>query len=482
MGGKSEKTDDMDNQPRRWEHFVECGILSTHLVMAGPGKPPSLQPRQPDPRKSGGGPTPPRRPPQVVMLKKDDPNANALAEPAAPPQGPVAEPPVASSPLPPSRPTEVEQGDGDRFSLAELQGVTMADLLGADPAAPRRRSQAPSAAIAGERERPVAGRTVDDFDFDEEAFLAALDENEPVGTTGDVVKGQVIGVESDGVYVDIGGKAPGFMPKRECGLGVITNLKERFPKGLAIEVLVTREQNAEGMVTVSARALELRQSWDRVLKMEKEGTVVQVKVNGFNRGGVTCDLEGLRGFIPRSQLSEGEHHEALVGKTLGVAFLEVNPETRKLVLSEKKAASVSRFRELEVGQLVEGQVVAIKPYGFFVDLGGVSGLLHQSSVTGAGLRDLREAFQTGDRLKALITEVDGQRGRIALNTALLESQPGELLIAKEQVMAEAAERAGRARSLLQQKVESPGAKAGGEEPEPPDPAPRSGGVDSPVHP
>jgi small subunit ribosomal protein S1 len=301
------------------------------------------------------------------------------------------------------------------------------------------------------RAQPRPERSVDDFDFDEEAFLAALDENEPIGTTGDLVSGTVIGAESDGVYVDIGGKAPGFMPKRECGLGVITSLKERFPKGMPVEVLVTREQNAEGMVTVSVRALELRKSWDKVLQLEKEGSLVQVKVNGFNRGGVTCDLEGLRGFIPRSQLNEGDQHEALVGKTLGVAFLEVNPETRKLVLSEKKAATALRFRELEVGQLVEGQISAVKPYGFFVDLGGVSGLLHHSSITGAALRDLREAFQQGDRIMALITAVDGQRGRIALNTQLLENQPGELLIAKEQVMAEAAERAARALSLLKQR-------------------------------
>jgi small subunit ribosomal protein S1 len=207
------------------------------------------------------------------------------------------------------------------------------------------------------------------------------------------------------------------------------------------------------MVTVSVRALELRKSWEKVIQLEKEGTLVQVKINGFNRGGVTCDVEGLRGFIPRSQLNEGDQHEALVGKTMGVAFLEVNPETRKLVLSEKKASTMARFRELEVGQLVEGQVSALKPYGFFVDLGGVSGLLHHSSITGAALRDLREAFQPGDRIKALITEVDGQRGRIALNTVLLEQQPGELLVARDQVMAEAEDRAVRARSLLQQREE-----------------------------
>jgi small subunit ribosomal protein S1 len=342
----------------------------------------------------------------------------------------------------------------------------MADLLGPEPSRgrsgkgagnPAPQSGAVQAATRGEPSRSAApARSVDDFDFDEEAFLAALDQNEPVGTTGEVLTGTVVGVESDGVYVDIGGKAPGFMPKKEAGLGVMTNLKERFPRGLPVQVLVTREQNADGMVTVSARALALRQSWEKVRQLEKEGKVVQVLINGFNRGGVTCDLEGLRGFIPRSQLQEGENHESLIGRTIGVTFLEVNPETRKLVLSERRASTAARFAELEVGQLVEGQVAALKPYGFFIDLGGISGLLHHSAISGAALRDLREVFQPGERVKALITELDPGRGRIALNTALLEGQPGELLIAKETVMNEAVDRANRARSVLRQQEQSAG--------------------------
>lgn len=377
------------------------------------------------------------------MIRKEEPAAAAVppAAPAAPPSPPAA--PPAAAPV---------RGDDDLFDMGALEGVTMADLLGPAPGAGPRGSQPPRTAPAA----TGGARTVDDFDFDEEAFLAALDENEPVGTTGEVVRGTVIGIDSDGVYVDIGGKAPGFMPKRECGLGVITNLKERFPRGLPVEVLVTREQNADGMVTVSLRALALRQSWEKVGELARQGGVLQVKVNGFNRGGVTCDVEGLRGFIPRSQLNEGENHEALVGRTLGVTFLEVNPESRKLVLSEKKAATAARLAELEVGQLVEGQVAAVKPYGFFVDLGGVSGLLHHSSVTAGVLRDLREAFQPGERIKALITQMDPSRGRIALNTALLEGQPGELLIDKEKVMAEAADRANRARQALRQQEQSAG--------------------------
>lgn len=411
------------------------------------------------------------------MIRKDEPVSAAEEPVAGAASGTAPQPQPPSAPQPPAALQAPQAGaaastaparsagvdDADLFDMSGFAGVSMADLLGPEESGQRRsgrgsvgRSAAGTATSRATVAAPAPGRTVDEFDFDEEAFLAALDENEPVGTTGEVVRGVVIGMESDGVYVDIGGKAPGFMPKSECGLGVITNLKERFPRGLEIEVLVTREQNADGMVTVSARALALRQSWDRVRQLEKDGKVVQVKINGFNRGGVTCDLEGLRGFIPRSQLNEGENHEALVGRTLGAAFLEVNADTRKLVLSEKKAATASRFAELEVGQLVEGRIVSVKPYGFFVDLGGVSGLLHQSSISGGALRELREVFDQGDVVRALITDLDPGRGRIALNTALLEGQPGELLIARDTVMAEAADRANRARSLLRQQEQNAG--------------------------
>ena len=297
----------------------------------------------------------------------------------------------------------------------------------------------------------IIERKLDEFDFDESAFLEALNENEPIGSTGETIKGKVIALESDGLYIDIGGKAPGFMPKKECGLGVITNFKEKFTIGLEMEVLVIKEQNADGMVTVSARALILRQSWEKVASSAKNGELIQVTINGFNRGGLTCDVDGLRGFIPRSQLENGQDYQSLVSKTLKVAFLEVNPETRKLVLSEKKALLVSKFADLKLGQLIEGEILAIKPYGFFVDLGGASGLLHQSSITNGSIRNLREIFVEGEVIKALITEIDLERGRIGLNTALLENTPGELIIDKEKVMIEASERSLKTKSLFDKK-------------------------------
>jgi len=294
-------------------------------------------------------------------------------------------------------------------------------------------------------------RTVDDFDFDESAFLEALNANEPIGATGETISGKVIAIESDGLYVDIGGKAPGYMPKKECGLGVITNFKEKFSIGLEMEVLVIKEQNADGMVTVSARALILRQSWEKVSSSAKNGELIDVLINGFNRGGLTCDVDGLRGFIPRSQLEDGQDHQSFVGKTLKVAFLEVNPETRKLVLSEKKASLVSKFKSLELGQLIEGEVLAVKPYGFFIDLGGASGLLHQSSLTNGSIRSLREIFREGEIIKALISEIDLEKGRIGLNTALLENSAGELIIDKEKVMQEATQRAQKTKALFDKK-------------------------------
>ncbi len=410
--------------------------------MGGSG---SLQPNRPKAKKPNAAPT--RKPPQVLHISKKGEEESLDNQ-----NSPKKEQELTSDNklINSGSPSGFEPAK-DSFAGIQEGKQSMADLLG--PKTPQNSQNSTSKIYNQQIEQPqqeLKAHTVDDFDFDEDAFLAALDKTEPVGSTGEIASGKVIAIESDGVYVDIGGKAPGFMPKTECGLGVI-NIKEKFPIGLEVEVLVTREQNADGMVTISCRALALRKSWDKVKELEKEGKVSQIIVNGFNRGGVTCDLEGLRGFIPRSQLKDGEKHEDLVGKRLGVAFLEVNPDTRKLVLSEKKAVSATRISELEIGQLIEGPIVAVKPYGFFVDLDGVSGLLHHSMITGGSLRSLREVFNYGEKIKALVTEIDPGRSRIGLNTALLESMPGELLLEKEKVMSEANERAQKARNTIREK-------------------------------
>jgi len=106
---------------------------------------------------------------------------------------------------------------------------------------------------------------------------------------------------------------------------------------------------------------------------------------------------------------------------------------------------------LKLGQLIEGEVLAVKPYGFFIDLGGASGLLHQSSITNGSIRSLREIFREGEIIKALISEIDLEKGRIGLNTALLENSAGELIIDKQKVMQEATERALKTKALFDKK-------------------------------
>jgi len=421
--------------------------------MAGSGSP---QPKRPNPPRKEQSNL--RKPLQVMHIsrKEDvqsqgDLDSNDALENTDRKEANTTKEGIDATLVSPAKPLEVVNQEKDNQVAFKSQGsaeLTMGDLLAQENLSQQNKPELPNY-----NSDIFSERTVDEFDFDEGAFLAALEENAPIGNTGEIAKGSVIGVESDGVYVDIGGKAPGFMPKSECGLGVITNLKERFQKGLEVEVLVTKEQNADGMVTISCRALALRKSWDNALELAKEGKVVEVKINGFNRGGVTCDLEGLRGFIPRSQLNEGEKHESLVGKLLTVAFIEVNPDNRKLILSEKKAATAEKFSKLQIGQLVEGKVISVKPYGFFVDLGGVSGLLHQSMITNGSLRSLREVFDQGDEVKALITDLDPGRGRIGLNTAMLEGLPGEILIEKDKVLREAEDRAKKAQTILKPKEE-----------------------------
>ena len=312
----------------------------------------------------------------------------------------------------------------------------------ADPGPP------PEPAAAPESLPSFTPRSVDDVDFDEAAFQSALEGSASVGAKGEEVRGIVISHESDGVYVDIGGKAPGWLPRQECGLGGVIDLAERFPPGKQLKVLVTGEQNAEGMVTVSCRAVMVRESWATVTRLAQEAAVVQTLITGFNRGGCTCQVEGLRGFIPRSQLVDGDNHSALVGKTVGVTVLEVNPRAAKLVLSEKQASRTRCFAELKVGDLVTGRVSGLRRFGCFVDLGPISGLLHQHSISAGHVGELREVFTVGETVSALVTDVDAARGRIALNTALLENLPGEMLMAKADVMDQAEQRAEQARAVL----------------------------------
>ncbi len=276
--------------------------------------------------------------------------------------------------------------------------------------------------------------------FSMDDFAKALEKYDYEFAKGQIVKGTVIQYDTEGAYVDIGGKCPGFVPTRETALEYVDNIAEVIPIGEEFDFMIIKEQNAEGQVTLSRRQMQLEDAWNRVSEIAESGRSTQIRVTGVNKGGITGEVEGLRGFIPRSHLQQRNNLESLVGQLLTVTFIEVNPEKRKLVLSQRDAMRAEALTRLVEGALVTGTIVNMKPYGVFVDLGGVTGLLHIKEVSGLRIDSLNTIFQVGQEIKVLISQVDEYNNRLSLSTKVFEEYPGEILEKFEQVMTTAEER------------------------------------------
>ncbi|MBF2014468.1 MAG: S1 RNA-binding domain-containing protein [Rivularia sp. T60_A2020_040] len=287
-----------------------------------------------------------------------------------------------------------------------------------------------------------------DTSFTMDDFAAALEKHDYQFQKGQLVKGKVFQIDPDGAYADIGGKSSAFIPRHEAALREVIDLSSVLPLHEELEFVIVQEQNAEGQVTISRRQLEVRQIWDRLLQMQESSKSVDVEVTNANKGGVTVNILGLRGFIPRSHLLERNNLEALRGQKLTVSFLEINRNINKLVLSQRLAKSSASFSLLEIGQLIEGKITGIKPFGVFIDINGVSALLHIKQVTQKFIENLEKVFQIDQTIKALIIDIDEGKGRIAVSTRVLENFPGEILENIEEVMSSAEARAERARKQL----------------------------------
>lgn len=276
--------------------------------------------------------------------------------------------------------------------------------------------------------------------FSTDDFAKALAAHDYDFQAGSVVKGTIISHGSEGAYVEIGGKSDAFVPLKEVALGRVESLEEALPLQSEWEFLIVREQDAEGRALLSIRRLLVQQLWEKLAQQQADDAYLEVPVTGTNKGGVIVDVEGLRGFVPRSHLTQSSDLEALVGATLTVGFLEVDPERNKLVLSEKIAARSRAMRHLEVGQLVTGTVVSLKPYGAFVQFEGVTGLLHINQISKNYVEALPTVLKLEQAIKAVVVNLDLERNRIALSTKVLEKYPGEMLKEADVVLAEAEER------------------------------------------
>jgi small subunit ribosomal protein S1 len=280
--------------------------------------------------------------------------------------------------------------------------------------------------------------------FTMDDFAKALENHDYQFQKGQVVYGKVFQLDPDGAYVDIGGKSSAYIPRDEASLRAVTDLAEILPLNEELEFLIIREQNEEGQVTLSRRQLEIQHIWEKLAQLQEDSQTVEVRVTGVNKGGVTVDFQTLRGFIPRSHLIERDNLESLKGKTLTAGFLEVDRNNKKLVLSQRLGTRSSNFSQLEIGQLVEGKITGIKPFGVFVDLDGLSALLHIKQVSQKFIESLEKVFQVGQTVRAIIIDLDEEKNRVAISTRALENFPGEVLENFDEVMASAEARAHRA--------------------------------------
>jgi small subunit ribosomal protein S1 len=189
-------------------------------------------------------------------------------------------------------------------------------------------------------------------------------------------------------------------------------------------------------------------AWERVRQLQTEDATVRSGVFATNRGGALVRIEGLRGFIPGSHISTRKPKEDLVGEELPLKFLEVDEERNRLVLSHRRALVERKMNRLEVGEVVIGTVRGIKPYGAFIDIGGVSGLLHISEISHEHIDTPHSVFNVNDELKVMIIDLDAERGRISLSTKQLEPEPGDMIKNRDAVFDKAEEMAAKFREQL----------------------------------
>lgn len=282
-------------------------------------------------------------------------------------------------------------------------------------------------AAAEERWLRAVEHPLEGLSFTIEDFSQALAKYDFSFEIGQTVKGTVFMTNNNGALVDIGAKAPAFLPTSEASIQRIKSVEEiGLSSGFEDEFFISRSDDDNGRMVLSLKKLQLDLAWERCKQLQAEDAIVKSLVLAANRGGVVVDVEGLRGFVPFSHIASKTSFDDLINKIIPVKFMEVDEEQARLVLSNKKAL-VENQTSLGIGSVVEGVVQSVKPYGAFIDMGGISGLLHISQISHERITDVENVLQPGDKLKVMILSQDRERGRISLSTKKLEPTPGDML-------------------------------------------------------
>eukprot|EP00549_Striatella_unipunctata_P011814 CAMPEP_0118702396 /NCGR_PEP_ID=MMETSP0800-20121206/17868_1 /TAXON_ID=210618 ORGANISM="Striatella unipunctata, Strain CCMP2910" /NCGR_SAMPLE_ID=MMETSP0800 /ASSEMBLY_ACC=CAM_ASM_000638 /LENGTH=434 /DNA_ID=CAMNT_0006603593 /DNA_START=99 /DNA_END=1403 /DNA_ORIENTATION=- len=283
----------------------------------------------------------------------------------------------------------------------------------------------------------------DAFGYDE--FDAAVAETTYGFNRDEIVAGVVMQHEERGAIVDIGAKASAFLPTQEAALmqAAGSTIADLVPLHAELEFQIISDEDDNGQLLVSLRRLQYAQAWNNVLEFQQNDEHVVAEVVAVNRGGAICLVAGLRAFLPGSHLAGGMvPNEDLIGVKLPLKFLEVNQETSKLVVSHRRAIVEQQMADLSRGDIVEGTVTGLKPYGAFIEVSGMSGLLHISQISYDRIEKLEDVLQPGSPIKCMIIDHDKMNGRIALSTKTLEPEPGDML-KNPQLVYEKAEETGK---------------------------------------
>jgi ribosomal protein S1 len=269
-------------------------------------------------------------------------------------------------------------------------------------------------------------------------------------TRGDTCTGTILGFEPNGALVDIGVKSSAYCALGEMALVKPSKCEDVFAIGDNVEFVITSREDENGQLMLSRRRILYQEAWDHVAQLYADDATCEAEVSAVNRGGAMVQVEGLRAFLPGSHFLAGQTPtEALVGSKLAVKFLDVDKEGNRLVVSHKKAIVADTIKELQVGAVVNGVVTAVKPYGAFVDVGGMSGLLHISQISCDHISNVEAVLPMGSAIKCMVISQDKAKGRVALSTKTLEAEPGDMIKAQEKVFEHAEETAAKYQERLE---------------------------------
>lgn len=240
---------------------------------------------------------------------------------------------------------------------------------------------------------------------------------------GDILTGTVISVDEKEVIIDLKYYAEGVIPAEDYSREPGFNLKEEVRPGDEVSATVVRKDDGHGNILLSRVEASDILAWDRLKEMQESKEVIDVIIKGITNGGVIAYVEGVRGFIPASKLalSYVEDTEVYLNKPAQVQVLDVDKDSKKLILSAKEILREKADKErkkkvsnLEIGLVTEGTVESLQPYGVFVDLGnGLSGLVHISQICEKRIKKPSEAVAVGDKVKVKVKAI--KDGKISLS-------------------------------------------------------------------